>query len=137
VNFGLLCASLPILPIFYQHLSRPKNKSASSTSTYYRLDTLNSANASGVERAKLNQADKAQAERTVNPASQRNKSEISRGPEGLSVSVMGGADRNEENAASWEGDGILKTVDVEQHRVSVPEQAVLPITHMYASPSKD
>lgn len=45
-----------------------------------------------------------------NPASQRNKSEMNRGPEGLSVSVMGGADRNEENAASWEGDGILKTV---------------------------
>lgn len=43
---------------------------------------------------------------------------------GLSFPIRGGPHPVEENGRSW-GGGILKTVDVEQNRISVPEPARL------------
>lgn len=77
---------------------------------------------------KLSRADKEEAEAVVEATnSSKEERATKRGPEGLSVSVLGGAGKMEKSD-SFQGGGILKTVDVEQHgdSVSVPERAVLP-----------
>ena len=82
-----------------------------------------------MERAKLSHTGKAQAEAAVEAAVRKDDSRAGHAAEGLSISVLGGANGLEERGRFWDGEGILKTVDVEQSGVSVPECEALPTEH--------
>ena len=121
VNVGLICSCLPILPAFYKHFFGLTHESSSSLSSYHRLKALKtSANATG--RTNLTHNEEAQIETTA----QKETSAASHVAGGLSISIEGGPNMAEENCGSWDGDGILKTMGVEQTGVAVPERATLP-----------
>lgn len=76
----------------------------------------------------MSHEDRAQAEAAVEAAIYgRDESGMRRGFETNSVSVLGGAERIEDTGTFWDGGGILKAVDVEQHGVWVPERALMPM----------
>ena len=82
-----------------------------------------------MERVKLSHTGTAQAEAAVEAAVGKEDSRAGHAAEGLSISVLGGANGLEERGRVWDGEGILKTVDVEQTGVSVPDCAALPTEH--------
>ena len=79
-----------------------------------------------MERVKLSHAEQAEAEAAVEAVMHKEDLGAGHVAEGHSVYVQGGPDHVEESGDSWVGDGILKTVDLEQTAVSVPERAMLP-----------
>lgn len=88
-----------------------------------------------MERIKLSHAERAQAEAVVEAAVHRDIPGADHSVEGPSISAMSEPNPVEESGTSWNGDGILKTVDVEQTGISLPERAALPREHMeFASP---
>lgn len=117
-------------------MSRPKRSSNSSYSTYHRLETLNPST-SGVERIQLSHAERAQAEAVVEAAVHSDMLGTDHSAEGPSVSVMSEPNPVEKRGASWNGNGILKTVDVEQTGISLPERAALPREHMEFASAMD
>ena len=52
---------------------------------------------------------------------------------GLSYAVRGGSNWVEKNETSWNGAGILKTVDVSQTGISAPKSANLPRAYLGVS----
>lgn len=128
VNIGLICSCLPILPAFYQHMLRPTSESSSNISSYHRLKALKTV-ASGAERTNLSHEEEAPNE----AAAHKELPGGSHVTGGLSFSVQGGSDPVEEKGTCWNGGGILKTVNVEQSGVSVPERASLPVAHIGAA----
>ena len=125
MNLGIICSCLPILPVLYQHISQRTRASVRNTSTYYQLKGLTSS-AFGAERVKSSHTGTAQAEAAVKAAEGKKDSGAGHATEGLEISVLGGANGLEEGGGVWDGDGILKTVDVEQTGVSVLDCAALP-----------
>ncbi len=69
-------------------------------------------------------------EAAVEVSARKEDSRAGHAAEGFSISVLGGANGLEERGRVWDGEGILKTVDVEQTGVSVPESAALPTEHI-------
>ena len=120
-----MCSCLPILPAFYQHFFQTTSEPRSNLSSYHRLKALKTS-ASSTRRTKLSHN-----EDVLNQgAAQEEVLEPSNVAGGLSSSVQGGRDVAEEKGGSWDGGGILKTVDVEQTGLSVPERASFPRAHI-------
>ena len=82
-----------------------------------------------MERINLSHAERAQAQAVLEAAVRRGipGADDSAGP---SVSIMSASGSVEESGTSWNGDGILKTIDLEQTGISFPESAVLPREHI-------
>ena len=78
----------------------------------------------------LSDAERAQAEAVVEAAVHKDIPGADQSVEGPSALVMSKPDPVEESGTSWNGDGILKTVDVEQTGISRPERAAFPWEHM-------
>ena len=120
-----MCSCLPILPALYQHIFRTTSEPRSNLSSYHRLKALKTS-ASSTRRTNLSHIEDALNQ----AAAQEEVLEPTNVAGGLSSSVQGGPDAAEENGGSWDGGGILKTVDVEQTGLSVPGRASFPKAHV-------
>ncbi|KAL8794430.1 MAG: hypothetical protein Q9195_003017 [Heterodermia aff. obscurata] len=128
VNVGIICSCLPILPSFYKHVVRSaKAKISNHTASYYELEGVVGRKSATVDRAvpdvdvETGKMDKVQAlaKHYLGPGSsdaQGTLSYATGGPENLTPSDE-----------LWGGDGILKTVKLEQMETPAPRPASLPV----------
>ena len=138
VNIGIICSCLPILPALYKHVAKAaKAKVSSHTSAYYELEGVGhkSVNADGAapsdkEPGKVDRV-QALAKQYLGPGN----SQVSAGV------VTAGLENSTPTDELWGGDGILKTVKLEQKETQAPRprssllrpaEAVLPIEQAHA-----
>lgn len=111
---------------------RSTRKLTSNISSYHRLKVLNTST-SAFQRAKVSPEGEAQTGAAMKAAAHDEHTGASNFAGGLSYTVRGGSNSVEENGVSWNGSGILKTVDVSQTGVSAPEPANLPRAYIGTS----
>ena len=126
LNIGLICSCLPILPILFRRRARSSHKSSGRSSGYYRLRTFGtSSGASGLPSANRNQEQGSELGLPLNTMANDGDMDSTIVSGSHSTTFQGATDHAHKDGSGWQGDGILKTVDVEQIGCKVPEAALI------------
>ena len=126
MNIALICSCLPILPLLFRRKARGLPKSSGRSSTYYRLRNLGpSSGASGNQDAGIDQEQGQEARRRLDTVIQHDDIGSIIDAVSHSRALHTVADHTDKPRSSWHGDGILKTVDVEQTGIKVPGAVVV------------
>ncbi|KAL8828167.1 MAG: hypothetical protein Q9170_006719 [Blastenia crenularia] len=115
VNLGIICSCLPILPVFYQYIAKTAK---SKPSTYYELEPVLKSS-TGVERARITNTDteRGSTGRTASePALHRQYLEFNGYKKKSPFMISSGAAYHDprEERLHWNGEGILKTVELDR-----------------------